>query len=200
MHTTVYFVRHAEPDYDNHDDLSRELTPKGQADTQRVTHFLLDKEIHHVYSSPYKRAYDTVAPFAHHQGLLITCLDGFKERKIDDVWIEDFECFTRNQWQDFSYQLANGESLQQVQNRNLQALQSILKIHPGKNLVVGSHGTALSTLVNYFQPTFTYAGFQSIKKLMPFVAKFIFDPAGNCLSIHFYNLFEEGAKHEISIL
>lgn len=29
--TTVYFVRHAEPDYSNHDDISRELTPKGTA-------------------------------------------------------------------------------------------------------------------------------------------------------------------------
>ena len=27
--TTVYFVRHAEPNYDNHDDMSRELSKKG---------------------------------------------------------------------------------------------------------------------------------------------------------------------------
>ena len=26
--TTVYFVRHAQPNYENHDDLTRELTEK----------------------------------------------------------------------------------------------------------------------------------------------------------------------------
>ena len=27
--TTIYFVRHAQPNYENHDDLSRELTRQG---------------------------------------------------------------------------------------------------------------------------------------------------------------------------
>ena len=27
--TKVFFVRHAEPNYDNHDDRSRELSPRG---------------------------------------------------------------------------------------------------------------------------------------------------------------------------
>ena len=27
--TNIYFVRHAEPNYNNHDDLTRELSPKG---------------------------------------------------------------------------------------------------------------------------------------------------------------------------
>ena len=29
--TNVYFVRHAEPNYENHNDLLRELTPKGSS-------------------------------------------------------------------------------------------------------------------------------------------------------------------------
>lgn len=29
MKTKVYFIRHTEPIYDNHDDISRELSPKG---------------------------------------------------------------------------------------------------------------------------------------------------------------------------
>lgn len=29
METTVYFVRHAEPNYNNHDDMTRELSAKG---------------------------------------------------------------------------------------------------------------------------------------------------------------------------
>ena len=48
--TTVYFVRHAQPNYSNHDDLSRELTEKGLRDCALVTEFLSDKDITAVLS------------------------------------------------------------------------------------------------------------------------------------------------------
>ena len=41
--TIVYFVRHAEPNYKNHDDMSRELSDKGLIDRKLVTEFLADK-------------------------------------------------------------------------------------------------------------------------------------------------------------
>lgn len=41
--TTVYFVRHAEPNYNNHNDELRELSPKGLKDRKLVTDFLSDK-------------------------------------------------------------------------------------------------------------------------------------------------------------
>lgn len=42
--TIVYFVRHAESNVNNHDDLSRELTEKGKKDRKLVTKFLLEKK------------------------------------------------------------------------------------------------------------------------------------------------------------
>ena len=54
--TTVYFVRHAEPNYNNHDVSLRELSAKGLKDRKLVTAFLADKEIDAALSSPYKRA------------------------------------------------------------------------------------------------------------------------------------------------
>ncbi len=62
--TTVYFIRHAKPDYNNHDDMSRELSNKGLQYRKLVTGFLLDKHIDIILSSPYKRAVDTIAGFA----------------------------------------------------------------------------------------------------------------------------------------
>ncbi len=35
--TKIYFVRHAQPNYNNHDDRLRELTPKGLEDRKKVT-------------------------------------------------------------------------------------------------------------------------------------------------------------------
>ena len=180
--TNVYFVRHAQPNYNNHDDLSRELTEKGLADRKMVTEFLNDKDIHAVFSSPFRRSVDTVKEFADSRRLAITLIDDFRERRIDSGWIEDFESFARHQWEDFSYKLSDGECLGEVQERNIRALRGIVEANEGKNVVIGSHGTALSTVINYFDPSFGYEEFEAIRKLMPWIVCFSFEN-GQCVAI-----------------
>lgn len=187
--TTVYFVRHAEPNYNNHDDILRELSPKGMEDRKLVTKFLGDKHIDIVLSSPYKRAIDTVRDFADSYGLSIDIINDFRERKVDSVWIEDFTSFAKKQWNDFTYKLSDGECLQEVQTRNILALQQVIKKYAGKNIVVGSHGTALSTIINYFDNSFGYSDFDKIKNVMPWIVEFVFDENAECTGIEKHDLF-----------
>lgn len=170
--TTVYFVRHAQPNYHNHDDFSRELTEKGLVDSGLVTKFLSDKLIHAVFSSPYKRAIDTVKDFSDKYGYEINIINEFRERKIDSVWIDDFTSFAICQWKNFDYKLSDGETLHEVQKRNIAALDDLLEKFENKNVVIGSHGTALSTIINYYDNTFGYEDFEKIKTLMPWIVKF----------------------------
>jgi len=187
--TTVYFVRHAQPNYENHDDMLRELTAKGLEDRKLVTMFLEDKNVDVVLSSPFHRSVDTVRHFADSKGLGIGIIDDFRERRIDSVWIEDFNSFCKKQWEDFTYKLSDGESLSEVQKRNILALNQVLKEHAGKTIVIGSHGTALSTIVNYYDNSFGYAEFEKIRGLMPWVVEFSFDDQ-KCVGIKQFNLFE----------
>lgn len=173
--TTVYFVRHAEPNYNNHNDELRELTIKGLKDRTLVTEFFKDKNIDIVLSSPYIRAVDTVKEFADAYNLKIETVFDFRERKIDSVWIEDFTTFCKQQWNDFSYKLSDGETLNEVQSRNVEALKLVLDKYKNRNIIVGSHGTALSTIINYFDCSFGYENFEKIKSLMPWIVKFTFD-------------------------
>lgn len=39
--TNVYFVRHAQPNYENHDDLTRELTENGLQDRKILIEYAL---------------------------------------------------------------------------------------------------------------------------------------------------------------
>lgn len=187
--TDVYFVRHAAPNYNNHDDMSRELTEQGLRDRKLVTDFLSDKNISVALSSPYKRAVDTIKEFADVYNLQIQIIDDFRERKIDSEWIEDFNAFCKRQWEDFDFKLSGGESLREVQSRNINALNNALEFHGGKSIVIGSHGTALSTVINYFDSSFGYDEFNEIKNLMPWIVEFIFE-SGRCLEIRKYNLFQ----------
>lgn len=184
--TTVYFVRHAAPNFKNHDDLTRELSAQGLKDRTLVTEFLWDKKIEVVLSSPYKRAVDTIKEFADAKGLQIELIDDFRERKVGNEWINNFDDFCKSQWADFDYKLSDGESLREVQRRNISALNQVLKTSAGKNVVIGSHGTALSTIIHYFDPTFGYKEFNEIKDLMPWIVRFSFE-SDRCLEIQKYD-------------
>lgn len=180
--TTIYFIRHAQPNYDNHDDYSRELTEKGLQDCKDLVKRFEDIKIDALYSSPYVRAIDTIKPLAENRQKTIHLVKNFRERKIGNHWIKDFNGFVEKQWTDFSFRLSDGESLSQVQARNIQALETLLKEHPEQTLVVGSHGTALSAIINYYQPAFTYSDFQKIKDVFPWLITLQFD-GNSCISI-----------------
>lgn len=187
--TKVYFVRHAEPNYNNHNDALRELSSKGMEDRKLVTKFLVDKHIDVVLSSPYKRAVDTVKDFADSYGIEIDIVYDFRERKVESGWIEDFTAFTKMQWNDFTYKLSDGECLQEVQTRNMSALQQVLNKYAGKNIVVGSHGTALSTIINYYDHSFGHNDFERIKNVMPWIVEFVFDEDAKCIMIKEHDLY-----------
>lgn len=173
---TVYFVRHCEPDYTNHSDMLRPLTEKGEVDAVRLTEFFQDKDVEAVLSSPYLRAMDTVIGIADSIGQEVETDFDFRERRVTDgSWVEDLGSFLRDQWMDFSYHLPEGECLEEVRERNVRALFRALDRHPGETLVIGTHGTALSTIISYFDPSFGYEEFMRIVKKMPWVVRMEFE-------------------------
>lgn len=185
--THLYYVRHAQPDYSVHDDLTRPLTEKGMRDCALVTDFLTDKSIDRVFSSPYKRAVDTVQPFAAQAHLPVTLIDDLRERRIDSVWIDDFDSFCKAQWADFDYRYKDGECLREVQERNIEALQKILLTCAGQNIVIGGHGTALSTIINFYDSAFGYEDFIRMRAKAPWIVHFTFDGT-RCISIETHDL------------
>ena len=164
----LYFVRHAQSDHTVREDAIRPLTPQGRKDTLKVTAALQDKRISKVYSSPYVRATDTVSDLAETLDLDIITVDDLRERAVGG-WVDDFFTYAQNQWEDFSHKISGGESLGEVQERNIQAVRTIIEENLGSSVVIGTHGTALSTIVNYFNPGFGYDDFYRIMDKMPYI-------------------------------
>lgn len=187
--TTIYFIRHAQPDFTVQEDAARPLTVKGRADTALVSEYLKDKDILEVLSSPFIRAVDTVKDFAEGMGLSVKTVYDFRERKVDSLWIEDFTAFTKKQWADFDYKLTDGESLREVQERNIKALEDVLLKNDGKNIAIGTHGTALSTIINYYDNTYGYEDFNRIRSLMPWVVRMQFEGT-KCIDIMKTNILQ----------
>ncbi len=193
MTTTIYFVRHAETDhttstdYTTLEEIYRPLTAKGRADSSRLSEFFYDCEVNHVYSSPFRRAVETVKPLADRIGKKIGLEKDFRERKVSDSWIEDYEGFVEHQWADYLFHEKTGECLQTVQDRNIAATNMLLIKHRGQRLVVGSHEHAMGTVLHYYLKDFGYEEFTRIRELRPWIVRFDFDGL-ECINIKDYCL------------
>ena len=78
------------------------------------------------------------------------------------------------QWTDFNYSKSDGECLREVQERNIAALNNVLARYADKSIVIGTHGTSLSTIINYYDETYGYDDFMAMVDIMPWVVKMSF--------------------------
>ncbi|UXV60308.1 LD-carboxypeptidase [Lactococcus cremoris] len=162
--------------------------PKEEGMTEEILHFILDKyphlktipadafanvSIEQIFSSPFQRSVRTLNPLAHSKNLEIQLISDLRERNVGHE-IADFWPFAKRQWKDFDYKLADGESLREVQNRNISALEQILATSKNQKVAIGTHGTSLSTILNFYQPDFQFQDFQSLAGKMPYVIKMDF--------------------------
>jgi len=171
--THIYFVRHAQPEHDWQDDRTRPLTKEGNVDSKKVTEFFENIHIDYVISSPYKRSLDTILESATTHGFKITTDERFREReKGHDGNISGMY---QKRWSDFEFHEEGGESLSMVRLRNVAAIMEILSKYKDENILIGTHGTALSTILNYFDPNYKCDSFLRIIDFMPYIIRLDFD-------------------------
>ncbi|MDE6733237.1 MAG: histidine phosphatase family protein [Oscillospiraceae bacterium] len=173
--TRVYFVRHAQPDNTVRDDRNRPLTDEGKNDTRAVADLLKSRNVGFIASSPYERAIETVGLYSLWTGLDVNIYEDLRERNAGSWQGDNFFEYIEKQWADFDYHIKDGESLREVQTRNIRALRRILSEHEGDIITIATHGTALSTILNHYYPEFDFKCFKKIVDFMPFIIRLDFD-------------------------
>jgi 2,3-bisphosphoglycerate-dependent phosphoglycerate mutase len=118
---------------------------------------------------------DTIVDLADKYGLRVHTVDGLRDwyRRADPE-VDLYE-FCRRHWADRNHRYADGESLCRVEERNIGALERILRDCEGQNVIVGTHGMALSVIVSHYDPHFGYGEFMRLLPLMPLIVKMTFD-------------------------
>jgi 2,3-bisphosphoglycerate-dependent phosphoglycerate mutase len=177
------------------------------ADRALVTEFLRDKNIDVLASSPYRRAVDTVTPFAEQAGLQIEIIEDFREQKSSNA-LEKGEWGERvtwqypylvRQWADFTYKMTDGDSMGELQERNIRALNELLFKYRNKNIAVGTHGMALSAIINYYDATYGIKDFIAMDEKMPWVVVMDFDGNGGCVGMRKIDLFDYDPRAALSM-
>jgi len=171
--TKLYFVRHAQPEHNHADDRTRPLTKEGLNDANVVVEFFKDKQIDAFYCSPYKRSIDTIAAAAKLSEKEIHTDERLREREKGPNG-NNHRMFQKR-WADHSYHEEGGESIAMVQERNMAAIHEILAANEGESVVIGTHGTALSAILNYYDKQFGCDDFLRIIDWMPYIIELDFE-------------------------
>jgi len=141
------------------------LTEKGIAQADRVALALKEVDINVIISSDLQRAKQTALIISKQLGLDV-CFDvRFRERscgifdgrKIDDLKNhESWESFLN----DSNFTLEGGESVVNFSKRISESCEMIMNVYEGENILLGSHGGALWTMVPYVLgvPVASYGG------------------------------------------
>jgi len=170
--TRIYFVRHALPEHNWEVDRTRPLTLEGKGDIQRVTETLRDIPLDYAVSSPYIRSMETIKECVDEHKLSMDIEKRFRERERG---INNSLDMLNRRWENFDFHEELGESLGMVQQRNIEALQDILKAHNEESIIIGTHATALSTILHYYDPTYNRDSFMRIINCMPYIIRLDFD-------------------------
>jgi 2,3-bisphosphoglycerate-dependent phosphoglycerate mutase len=111
-----------------------------------------------IYSSPYLRALQTVAPIARARGLEVQQLTDLRERRLSPDPVDDWRGTLERAWRDADFALPGGESGRAAQRRAIGTLDLLRSRHPdGGRLVLGSHGNLIGLILHALEPDVDFA-------------------------------------------
>jgi 2,3-bisphosphoglycerate-dependent phosphoglycerate mutase len=181
MHTDVVLVRHASsvpPTADGPDELTRPLAPDGLRQAIDLVETLTEPRPAAVWSSPYRRAIQTVRPTA--QALRLPIGIRWDLREWDDglPYTDGWEPHYARSWADPSYARSAGESLDQLTIRAVDAVRALARENRGRLVIAASHGTFISRALAGFGAPVDWAFWQRMP--MPAMYRLRFaDPSTN---------------------
>lgn len=159
--TRILLVRHGETEWNRtHRFQGRSDTPLNQNGIDQATAMsgmLKNESITSIYTSPLSRAFETanIIKALHPQTLVIEEAD-FIEMDLGEfdgveakTWAKENPDFMKNWWENpGSVKMPGGESLEEVQNRAVRALNRTVDLHPpGSTLLIVSHNFVILSLL-----------------------------------------------------
>jgi 2,3-bisphosphoglycerate-dependent phosphoglycerate mutase len=171
--TTFHLVRHAHADWTP--DKQRPLSARGRQDAGRVADILQPYPTDAIYTSPYRRARETIAPLAARLDLPVRVAPGLRERRLGRI-SQDFFGAVETTWRDPASTFPGGESNAAAQKRGLALVQRLRRQHPAEHVVLSTHGNLLALILQGFDSAISFEFWQSLS--VPDVYTLHLDPAG----------------------
>ncbi len=157
---TYYLVRHAHNDYTNDED--RPLSERGLRDAERLANILSGMPVDMIFSSPYRRARQTIEPLASRLNLPIQPAPELRERRLGDIASEDFFAAVEATWADQSFSHPGGEANTAAKHRGICILRRLDLEYDRRSIVLSTHGNLMALILRHFDPAIDYAFWKSL--------------------------------------
>lgn len=148
--TTIYLVRHAHAVWTP--DEERPLSSQGLVKAITLGELLENSPIDAIYSSPYRRAIQTVEPLARRLKTPVEIVDDLRERKLAERPVDYFEEAVEATWRDPNFCHPGGETNAAAQRRALVVVDKLLAGHDGQGILLSTHGNLLALILQKFFP------------------------------------------------
>lgn len=159
MHTDVVLVRHAlsvPRTADGPDEFARPLAPAGLRQAEELVGVLTGLAPVAVWSSPYRRAVQTVEPTARALGLKVQVRDDLREWEDGLPFTDDWAPHYARSWANPAEGRPGGESLDQLTTRAVGAIRGLARAYPGGLVLAAGHGTFIArALAGFGEPVDT---------------------------------------------
>ncbi|MBK3496408.1 histidine phosphatase family protein [Viridibacillus sp. YIM B01967] len=165
MKINIYFIRHADSPFIFGQERERPLSEKGKELAEKLVNSLSEIEFDAVFSSPYKRAIQTLDGLIEPSKVVIE--EGLRERAIKGQYKlpqNEIDVALWKSFENIDFCLEGGESIREAQNRSLPIILDILGNPKFENVAIGTHGNIMTSILNYFKPSLGYDFWKSTEK------------------------------------
>jgi 2,3-bisphosphoglycerate-dependent phosphoglycerate mutase len=126
----------------------RPLSDSGRTASGDLVELLAARGLGAIYSSPYRRAIETVEPLAAHLNLPIHEVEDLRERTLGSISDVPFVEAVAATFSDFDRVYPGGESSRSAQQRAVQAIDRITEAHSEGRVAVATHGNLMTLYLN----------------------------------------------------
>jgi 2,3-bisphosphoglycerate-dependent phosphoglycerate mutase len=166
MASTIYLLRHAavSPSPAYAPDFDWPLNDRGRQQAEQLVAALTALGIAAAYTSPQRRALETVRPFAAAARLQLDPVEELRESRCNRAWVDDFEAMAARYWDDFDYRMDGCESHAEAQARFVGAICELAVRHAGEAIVCSSGGQVIALALHRADPSVGYRDWARIRK------------------------------------
>ena len=157
---TIYLIRHGEStsnvDKTFTGQLDAELTELGRRQAAAIASYFLGRRIDRIYASDLSRAYETAEPLSKISRVPVEKHKAFREiyggkwegekfAQLQYMYPEDYALWRNHIG---AARPTGGESIREIAKRTTEAMEAIVKAHPGENIVIASHAVPIRVMLS----------------------------------------------------
>jgi 2,3-bisphosphoglycerate-dependent phosphoglycerate mutase len=148
----LFVVRHCKAEGQ---EIDAALTAEGREQAKELIRFLDQYQFDAIYSSPFKRANESIKPFAEYKKFKVQMDERLTERILSDTPDPNWMANLKRTYKEEHLKYPGGESTLEAKER-IRSFLTDVQTQSYSSVLVVTHGNLMSLMINMFQSSFGF--------------------------------------------